>query len=125
MGVLVGMRKPHAIWGSYGREMCVATRATGPGACLFGGLWPQIEVYRVENPILLETELGGVFRPRPLGEIAFSFPQCSSSYYELLHPGNAIVNSPSGLVVKTPLSRILACYFVPHSRSIVVTNQST
>jgi hypothetical protein len=30
------MRKPHAFWGSYGREICVATRATGPGAGLFG-----------------------------------------------------------------------------------------
>ena len=27
------MHKPHAIWGSHGREMCVAT---GPGAGLFG-----------------------------------------------------------------------------------------
>ena len=32
----VGMRKPRAILGSHGREMCVATRATGPGAGLFG-----------------------------------------------------------------------------------------
>ena len=69
----------------------------------------------MENPILLETELGRVFRPRPLGALAFSFSQCTSSYYELLHQGDAIVNSPSGLVVKTPLSRILGVYFVPHS----------
>ena len=60
-------------------------------------------MYRVENSILLETEFSGVFRPRPLGEIAFSFSQCTSSHYELLHQGDAIVNSPSGLVVKTPL----------------------
>ena len=78
-------------------------------------VWPQIEVYRVENPILQETEFSGVFRPRPLGEITFSFSQCTSSYYELLHQGNAIVHSPSDLVVKTPLSRILGVYFVPHS----------
>ena len=66
----------------------------------------------MENSILQETEFSGVFRPRPLGEIAFSFFQCTSSYYELLHQGNAIVNFPSGLVVKTPLSRILVDYFV-------------
>ena len=30
------MRKPHAILGSHGRETCVATRATGAGAGLFG-----------------------------------------------------------------------------------------
>jgi hypothetical protein len=44
-----------------------------------------------------------------------SFSQCTSSYYKLLHQGNAIVNSPSGLDVKTPLSRIQSRYFVPHS----------
>jgi len=32
----VGMRKPHAILGSHGREMCVTTRATGHGAGMFG-----------------------------------------------------------------------------------------
>ena len=69
----------------------------------------------MENPILQEIEFSGVFRSRPIGEIAFSFSQCTSSYYELLHQGDAIVNSPSGLVVKTPLSRILGVYFVPHS----------
>jgi hypothetical protein len=74
-------------------------------------VWPQIEVYRVETPVLHETELGGVFRPRPLEEITSSFSQCTSSYYELLHHGNAIVNSPSGLDVKTPPDRILGVYF--------------
>ena len=71
-------------------------------------VWPHIEVYRVENPILHETELGGVFRPRPLGELAFSFSQCTSSYYELLHWQrhweNENTSSPSGLGLKTPLN---------------------
>jgi hypothetical protein len=39
----VGMRKPHAILGSHGREMCVATMATGPGAGLFGTRLRSIE----------------------------------------------------------------------------------
>jgi hypothetical protein len=64
----------------------------------------------VENPILQETKFSGVFRPRPLGGIAFSFSQCTSSYYELLHQGSAIVDSPTGVVVKTPLSRMTANY---------------
>ena len=67
----------------------------------------------METPILQEAEFSGVFRPRPLEEIAFSFSQCTSSYYvELLHQGNAIVNYPSGLVVKTPLNMILGFHFV-------------
>jgi hypothetical protein len=69
----------------------------------------------VENPILQETELGGVFRPRPLGVIGFSFSQCTSSYYELLYQGNAIVNTPSGLVVKTPPNRMLSRSIESHS----------
>ena len=39
----VGMRKPHTILGSYGREMCVATRAIGPRAGLFGPRLRRIE----------------------------------------------------------------------------------
>ena len=69
----------------------------------------------MENPILQETELGGVFRPRPLGVIEFSFSQCTSSYYALLHRGDAIVNTLSGLVVKTPPNRILGGNIVSHS----------
>jgi hypothetical protein len=50
------MRKPHAILGSYGLELCVVTMAAGPGAGLF---CPRLsEVCRMENPILQETELG-------------------------------------------------------------------
>jgi hypothetical protein len=47
-------------------------QGTGPRAGMFGPRSRCIES-RVENPLLQETELGGVFRPRPLGEIAFSF----------------------------------------------------
>ena len=78
-------------------------------------VWPLLEGYRVENPILQETELGRIFRPRPLGALAFSFSQCTRSYYELLHQGNAIVNTPSGLVVKIPPNRMLGSNIAPHS----------
>ena len=111
------MRKPHAILGSYGREMCVAARATGPGAGLFG---PCLRGIEWKILFCSKTELGGVFRPRPLREIEFSFSQCTSSYYALLHRGDAIVNTLSGLVVKTPPNRILGGNIVPHSINIII-----
>jgi hypothetical protein len=68
----------------------------------------------VENPILQETEFSGVFRPSPrldpLEHSHFRFPSAlarTTSYCT-----REIVNTPSGLVVKTPLSRMLRVYFV-------------
>jgi hypothetical protein len=118
----VGMRKPHAVLGSNGREMCVTAKGQGHWSWS-SHVWPQIEVYSVGNHILQETKLGE-YLPRIVGwvcafalRLTTSLHYCelvtTSSYCELLVKRNANAHTPLAIWDKYSPDRMGSHLFRP------------
>ena len=81
-------------------------------------VWPQIEVYRVENPILQETELGEYLSHIVGGVCVFGLRLRGRTQCVLSRKRKPNAPTPWGIMDKYSPDRMLSRYIVPHSTNI-------